>query len=365
MESNNKKKLDLLLKLGCELFYNMEPHRLFEKINNLGVELLEADRCSIFVLDDDKHELWTKTAHKVDEIRMRDDEGIVGEVATSGEIIHIKDAYNDPRFNDDIDRITGYKTTTILALPLKNRDEEVMGVFQALNSRNGEFSQTDVDLGILLSEYISSSLENQILTNRVIDGQTKLIYKLSMAGEFKDEETGFHTKRVAYYSTVIGRAYGLNEEQVDMLALLAPMHDIGKIGISDALLHKHGKLTDEEMDKMREHASIGYELLNDDDDKILQTAATIACDHHERWDGSGYPNGTAGEQISVYGRIVAIADVFDALTSTRPYKKAWSFEDAFAHIRNNRGVHFDPRMVDLFGELEYEIRHIYDTYRDN
>ncbi|HHA18914.1 MAG TPA: HD-GYP domain-containing protein [Methylophaga sp.] len=252
----------------------------------------------------------------------------------------------------------------MLSVPLRDREHKNIGVFQALNSLQGGFDKHDIDLAILLCDYISSSLENSLLTNKIIESKTKLIYKLSVAAEFKDEDTSLHTKRVSYYSAIIGRAYGLSDEDVEMLMLLAPMHDIGKIGISDALLHKPEKLSDEEFEEIRKHTLIGYNLLYDEDDEILQQAALIARDHHERWDGNGYPGGVSGEDISINGRIVAIADVFDALTSKRAYKKAWEMDDAFQLLKENSGTHFDPKLVELFLANLDKVEQVYWSYHD-
>jgi two-component system response regulator RpfG len=165
--------------------------------------------------------------------------------------------------------------------------------------------------------------------------------------EYRDLGTGIHLLRMSHYAELIAEALGLPEEEANILTLAAPLHDIGKIGIPDAVLLKRSSLTDEEFAVMRRHPLIGYEILRDSPSRFVQMGALIALRHHERWDGSGYPDGLKGEDIPQAARIVAVADVFDALTSERPYKRAWSADEAFDYIQANRGTLFDPSCVDV------------------
>ncbi len=180
--------------------------------------------------------------------------------------------------------------------------------------------------------------------------QTRLqiVQRLGLAAEYKDNETGLHVIRMSHYARILARALGWSEAACEDLLNAAPMHDVGKIGIPDAVLLKPGKLDNDEWVVMREHVRIGAEIIGEHPSGLLRMARSIALTHHEKWDGSGYPNGIKGEAIPVEGRIVAIADVFDALTSERPYKKAWSVEDAIAFLREQSGRHFDPSLVELF-----------------
>ena len=182
--------------------------------------------------------------------------------------------------------------------------------------------------------------------------QTRLqiIQRLGRAAEYKDNETGLHVVRMSHYAKELALALGLNENFAELLLNAAPMHDVGKIGIPDAILQKPGKLDDAEWVVMRRHPEIGAEIIGEDNSKLLQMARRIALAHHEKWDGSGYPAGISGDAIPLEARIVAIADVFDALTSVRPYKKAWPVEEAVALIRNEAGKHFDPAMAECFIE---------------
>ena len=189
-----------------------------------------------------------------------------------------------------------------------------------------------------------------------------LIQRLGLAAEYKDNETGMHVQRMSHYSKIIALAYGFCEEAAEDLKRAAPMHDIGKIGIADSILLKPGKLTDDEYEVMKTHAKIGGEILSNPNSHLIALAQKVALTHHEKWDGSGYPNQLAGEDIPIEGRIVAIADVFDALTSERPYKKAWPVEEALDFIQQQSGKHFDPKLPPLLEQELPKILAIKDKY---
>ncbi len=192
----------------------------------------------------------------------------------------------------------------------------------------------------------------------------QVIHRLGRAAEYKDNETGLHVIRMSHYAKEIALAAGMNEIDAEELLNAAPMHDIGKIGIPDAILQKPGKLTPDEWEIMKTHASVGATIIGEDNSSLLKIARTIALCHHEKWDGSGYPNGLAGEAIPIEARIVAIADVFDALTSTRPYKKSWSIDDATAYIKEESGKHFDPDLVQAFIQVLPAIEKIREQLMD-
>jgi putative two-component system response regulator len=188
----------------------------------------------------------------------------------------------------------------------------------------------------------------QVRTEELRSTRLQVVQRLGMAAEYRDEETGSHILRMSHMSTLLARAIGWNEADCELMLNASPMHDIGKIGIPDAILLKPGKFEPPEWEIMKTHATIGGKLLEGDDSDLMRMAQEIAISHHEKWDGSGYPNGLSGEAIPPAGRIAALADVFDALTSVRPYKKAWTVEAAVELIRANRGTHFDPNLVDVF-----------------
>ena len=185
-----------------------------------------------------------------------------------------------------------------------------------------------------------------------------LVQRLGRAAEYKDTDTGEHIVRMSQYSKVLALGIGMSENQAELLHQAAPMHDVGKIGIPDAILLKPGRLSEQEFEHMKEHALIGAKILANSSSPLLQLAHTLAIEHHEKWDGTGYPYGLKGDEISIEGRIVAVADVFDALTSKRPYKDAWSIEKAVAHMKDQAGSHFDPAIIDLLVNKLDEILNI-------
>jgi two-component system response regulator RpfG len=207
------------------------------------------------------------------------------------------------------------------------------------------------------------SLEERVLESmrEVASRERETLYRLARAIEYRDAGTGLHLLRMSHYVEVLAETLGMGEEDVGILTSAAPLHDIGKIGIPDSVLLKRGGLTDEEFAVMRRHPLIGYDILRDSESRFVQMGATIALRHHERWDGSGYPDGLQGEEIPLTARIVAVADVFDALTSERPYKHAWPPDEAFDYIKTHRGTLFDPSCVDALLTQQARILEIRDA----
>ena len=201
-------------------------------------------------------------------------------------------------------------------------------------------------------------------TDELQQTRMQVVQRLGMAAEFRDEETGNHILRMSHISELLARTIGWNNSDCELMLMASPMHDIGKIGIPDHILLKPGKFEPDEWEIMKTHASIGAKLLDGDDSTLMYMAREIALSHHEKWDGSGYPNGLTGEDIPMSGRIAALADVFDALTSQRPYKKAWPVEDAVQLIKDNSGKHFDPQLVEVFLQKLPEIQAICERYRE-
>ena len=196
---------------------------------------------------------------------------------------------------------------------------------------------------------LQMALENVKESQRtILAAHLETIHRLAAAAEFKDEETADHIQRMSRYCALLAAKLGLPDAEVDLILQASPMHDIGKIGIPDSILLKPAKLTPEEWDVMKKHTIFGARILGESNFELLRVGEIIALSHHEKWDGSGYPKGLAGEDIPLYGRICAVADVFDALTNKRPYKKAFSNEQALDILRAGRGSHFDPKVLDAF-----------------
>ena len=210
-----------------------------------------------------------------------------------------------------------------------------------------------------------SAVRQDITDSKEIEEiQREIIFTMGSIGESRSEETGNHVKRVSEYSKILALKYGMSFEEAQMIAQASPMHDIGKVGIADSILKKPGKLDDQERQIMQTHVDIGYNMLKNSERSLLKTAAIIAHQHHEKWDGTGYPRGLKEEQIHIYGRITALADVFDALGSNRCYKEAWKLEDVLEFIKNQKGKHFDPHLVDIFFENLKEFLEVRDSFKD-
>ena len=202
------------------------------------------------------------------------------------------------------------------------------------------------------------------LHNELEETQRELIYRMGEIGETRSLETGNHVKRVAEYSKLLGEKYGLSTEEVNILFMASPMHDIGKVGIPDSILNKPGKHTPQEWEVMKTHSEIGYDILKSSNRPILKAAAIISHTHHEKWDGSGYPRNLSGDDIHIFGRITAIADVFDALGSDRVYKKAWDLDRILNLFKEQRDIHFDPMLVDIFLKNLNDFLVIRDKYQE-
>ncbi len=220
-----------------------------------------------------------------------------------------------------------------------------------------------------LNTHLESQVDEKIieviqLNKDIKDTQKEIIFTMGTIGESRSKETGFHVRRVAEYTKLLALHSGMHKYEAELLKQASPMHDIGKIGIPDAILNKPGRLSDEERKVMNTHAQLGFEMLSHSDKELLQMAAIVAYQHHEKWNGSGYPNALKGEEIHIYGRISAIADVFDALGSDRVYKKAWEDEKIFKMFKEESGKHFDPTLIDIFLHHKKEFLEIRDKFKE-
>lgn len=202
-------------------------------------------------------------------------------------------------------------------------------------------------------------------TKELSDTRLEVIRRLGRAAEYRDDMTGFHIIRMSRYSQLLALAAGMSEKEAEMLLNASPMHDIGKIGIPDRVLMKPGKLDPDEWKIMQTHVNIGVEILNGSNSELMNMAAEVAQNHHEKWDGSGYPVGLKGKDIPLTGRIVAVADVFDALTTERPYKKAWPIEEAVNYLKEQSGKHFEPVLVEHFVTILPQILEVRAQYADD
>ena len=285
-------------------------------------------------------------------------DSMAGYVGVTGEVINLADAYDIApdkpyRFNPEFDRQSNYRTRSMLMVPMPEPNGRIIGVLQLINARGSDgsivaFDQRYEGLVKSLASQAAVAVRNVRLTEELKKAYFETILRLAVAVEFRDDDTADHIRRMARYSVVIAEELGYEAERIELLRYAAPMHDVGKVGISDAILLNPRRLSPAEYEDMQRHTLIGAEILGGSDSPVLATSAEIALTHHEKYDGTGYPRGLAGDDIPGDGRVVALADVFDALSSKRCYKPAYPMERCLEIIREERGGHFDPDVVDAF-----------------
>lgn len=340
-----------LVKIGRSITAVTDINVLLKVIAEETKIVIQADRCTVFLLDKEKNELWSKVALGMDsqEIRFPADKGLAGYVVQTGEPLNIPDAYNDPRFNPEVDKKTGYVTKTILCLPIKNNNQEIIGAFQVLNKMGGVFTKGDEDLLVAIGGSASIALENAQLFKEQKELFESFINTLATSIDARDKITAGHSSRVKLYSMLLADELGCDEKFKELIEKSAILHDIGKIGIRDSVLQKEGKLTDEEYKHIQEHVKITHDILEkihtSDDFKMI---TEFACSHHEKYDGSGYYRHLKGEDIPYGGRILAVADVFDAITSKRHYRDKMPIQNVIDILNSGKDKHFDGKLVDAF-----------------
>lgn len=401
-------RVDAITRLGSELSRIHDFHLLMERILAEARSLVRADAGTIFVREgdtlrfafsqNDKMEIAGRTANArfsglVVPVNNR---SIAGWCAASADIVNIADAYAlDPQaefsFDRSYDAVTGYRTRSVIAVPLRNASDTVLGVLQLLNATDGEGGQRpcfDRDDERLVEHFASMAT---VVVERAQLTESVILRMIRMAEVRDPAETGPHIDRVTGYSLVLFEEWaarkGLDgptyERQRDRLRIAAKLHDVGKIGISDAILKKNGKLDHDEWRQMQQHTVIGARLFADNPTQFDETARDVVLNHHERWDGTGYPGyvdmegrplvdsatglprtgGKRGEDIPLFARIVGLADVFDALNSRRAYKEAWAEADVLSYIREESGRHFDPELVDIFFARLDDLQSVHDAHR--
>lgn len=347
-----------LVKIGRSITALTDINVLLKVIAEETKNAMQADRCTVFIYDKERNEIWSKVALGMDsqEIRFPADKGLAGYVVKTGETLNIADAYNDSRFNKDVDSKTGYRTKTILCMPIKNNNQEIIGAFQVLNKASGVFTKNDEDLLVAIGGSASIALENAQLFE-----QQKQLYKeqkqlfesfintLASSIDARDKITAGHSTRVKLYAMLLADELKLDEKTKELIEKAAILHDIGKIGIRDSVLQKEGKLTPEEYSHIQEHVKITHNILDNismsSDFRII---TEIACSHHEKYDGTGYYRHLKGEDIPYGGRILAVADVFDAITSRRHYRDKMPIKNVIDILIKDSGTHFDKNLVDVF-----------------
>ncbi len=355
-------RLRALLEVSLELGATFDRDQLLHLILARMRQLVRAEAATIFELDETSGELVVSAAtsipaEKLGQIRVPPGRGIAGWVARHGETVLVTDVRNDPRFYPQVEEQTDLVTRSILCSPLVVQEQvpgeervfrrRIVGVVQVLNKKEpGSFTSTDLEILEGLAGQAAVAIERNRLYRQISDMFTSAVMTLTEAMEAKDPYTEGHTRRVTTTSVAIARELGLGEAEVARIRTAALLHDIGKIGMPDAILNKMGRVTEEEMEIIRRHPLDGERILRPL--HHLREAIRGIAEHHERYDGTGYPQGLRGEEISLDGRIIAVADTFDAITSTRSYRRAMSPERAIAELQKNAGRQFDPQVVEAF-----------------
>ncbi len=343
-------KQRLVIEAGRVLGSETDLDTLLDRIAVEALKVVDAERSSIWTFDKKKNELWTKVATGISGRRLRVPvgKGLAGMVAMTGKTINIPDAYQDERFDPSHDRSTGYRTRSLLTVPMKNMRGSVTGVIQVLNQLEGlSFSIDDEELLSSLANHAAIAIENAQLYEDLEDSYRQTLLAMTSLLELRDQETENHSIRVVQFALRIAAEMGINDpNHIRTLQLGATLHDIGKIGVSDTILLKPGRLTDEEYREMQKHTTYGYEVLKNI--PFIGNAALIVWHHHEKYNGKGYPMGLMGEEIPLGARIFMAADVLDALASRRPYKEPWPYLRIREEFVQCSGTDFDPQVVEAF-----------------
>ncbi|MFN3699641.1 MAG: HD domain-containing phosphohydrolase, partial [Dictyoglomus sp.] len=341
-------ELLLLQEISLRINSKLNLHELLELIMSLVKDKLNVEACSLMLLDSNKKELSFEVAlgDKGEEIKrytIKVGEGIAGKVAESKKPIISNNVAKNPLFEPKFDYLTSFKTKSLICVPIICQDE-IIGVIEIINKKNSEkFSKSDLRLLQAIANQSAIAIKNALLYQELKDLFFDTIGSLASAIDAKDPYTHGHSKRVSEISVLIGKELGFSEEFLEKIRLAGLLHDIGKIGIEDRILSKKDKLTTEEYEIIKKHPSIGRKILEPID--LLKDIIPGIEEHHEKYDGSGYPKGLRGYKISLLGRIIAVADAFDALTSQRPYRDKCDIDTAIMEINNLSGRHFDPKIV--------------------
>jgi putative nucleotidyltransferase with HDIG domain len=351
------KELSNLINISSLINSTLNLDKILTEVMEAASVMLEASASSIFLIDEEKQELYFKIAtgefaEKVKEIRIPINEGVAGWVATEKKALLVPDVGKDPRFNKKVDEKSKFITKSILAVPLEVKNK-IIGVVEVLNKINGDtFSKTDISLLEALADQAAIAIDNAMTHEQLRELFKDTLRSLAATVEAKDTCTGGHIERLSQFSLAIAYEYGLPYEDKERIHYGALLHDIGKISVPEAILMKPGPLTPEEYSVMKKHPEIGANIIKQV--KQFQYVIPGILHHHERFDGRGYPRGLKEGEISIDGRIIAVADTFDAMTADRPYRKGLPYEVAIGEIKKSSGSQFDPKVVDAFLTAYYK-----------
>lgn len=344
-------ELNNLLKATEVVYSSLDLRVVLNTIMSLAMQLLNAEAASVLLVDEEQGELYFIVApgekrEKLERIHLKKGEGIASWVAEKGRPLLIPDVSREPRFAKRIDQISGFKTKSILCMPLKVGNK-VVGVVEAINKKNGaNFGSDDIHICNALAGQSAMAIEKAKLYKDMEDLFISTIKSIAEAVEAKDPYTRGHCERIRKYSLLIAEGLEITEKEKKDIEIAALLHDVGKIGVPEALLRKEGKLTEQEWKIVKKHPEIGAQILGSI--KQLKEVIPAIRHHQERFDGNGYPDGLKGEEIPLASRIIAVADTFDAMTSERPYRNSFSDEEVLEEIKRNAGSQFDPQCVKAF-----------------
>ncbi|MFH0844699.1 MAG: HD domain-containing phosphohydrolase [Pseudomonadota bacterium] len=353
-------KMSTLIGVAADLSSELDFDRLFPLIIHKVTDAMAAERTSLYIIDWDNHEIWTKVAERVGEIRLPLGQGISGKVAETGEILNVVDAWELPYFNREFDVKHNFRTRAVLCMPINNRAGERIGVMQVINKvGGGRFNKDDEAFLKGLASQVAIALENAFLLEEVEISFESSIRTLSATVDAKHPLTAGHSQRVTEYALMIAREMNLDKKEQEIIKYAGLLHDIGKIGIPDHVLLKNGPFSPEEREEMNSHTSKTKLILeNFHFPKALRRVPEVATYHHEKVNGGGYPQGLTGDELPLGSKILAAADVFDALTSRRDYPKYHSDETmtcepmplskAILILKEESGSHFAPEVVEAF-----------------
>lgn len=381
------KGIEELLNIGIALSSVHDLDKLLDMILSEAQKLTNADGGSIYLVEGDKlifktsrsntyftrwGEKKTREIFKSFEMPITK-QSISGYVALTCQPLNIPDVQSIPadsefHYNTTLDKKYDYTTISMLVIPMLNRDNKIIGVLQLINSLQNDkavpFTDEHQKITTALSSQAAVAIQNAKLTEELKSAHFDTIFRLSAAAEYRDKETGNHIKRVSHYSKIIAQKLGLSKEESELIFWASPMHDIGKLGIPDAILQKPGKLTPEERTVMEQHTVIGAMVLKDTTASVLKKSRIISLTHHEKVNGTGYPLKLKCDEIPVEGKIVALADVYDALSSKRCYKEPFSDEKVISILKEGSGNHFDEKILDVFLSNINEIHYVKEKYID-
>lgn len=361
------KNLAALYNIGTIINSITELDILFPAILEAIFDVIKADRSALILWDKEKDEVnpvsvITKKGEK-HSTDIEISKTVLDEVLKSGVSILSLNAMDDDRFKDGKSiMLQGIKS--IMCVPLMTKEVILGAMYIDSSSIVNAFDESDMELLATIGFQAGIAIQNVSLLEDIEKSHYETIFRLVIASEYKDTDTGSHIHRISKYSEAIAKKMGIEKNIIKMICKASPMHDVGKLGIPDAVLLKPCRLDPDERKIIEQHTLIGANILKDPVSEIMKFSHEIALTHHEKWDGTGYPNGLKGEDIPVTGRIVALADVFDALISKRCYKPGFTIEKAVDIIKEERGKHFDPACVDAFFECFDEIIAIYEEFKN-